>query len=142
MLMPDNPRTTPTGFDYLIREDGINVFRLSDLRRESVDAFFEANLKLGTEAILAGRHARSLIDVSTLVMPTPYAIKKFQELVTKRPSGGRSSVAILTPAGPAYTFGRTILSRISTSHKAHLQLFNSEEAAFGWLDERLQELGS
>ena len=89
----------------------------------------------------AGHHNRSILDVSTLLMPTPYAAKRFQQLASLRPNDSRSSVAILTPSRQLYMFVRTMLSRVPQNNKSHIRLFSSEEEALAWLDERLNELG-
>jgi len=130
-----------TGFTYEVRDDGIKIYRLTDLKRDTVEAFFEINLSMGLTTMREGHHNRSILDVSTLLMPTPYAAKRFQKLAALRPKDSRSSVAILTPSRQLYMFVRTMLSRVPQNNKSHIRLFSSEEEALAWLDERLNELG-
>ena len=130
-----------TGFTYEVRDDGIKIYRLTDLKRDTVEAFFEINLSMGLTTMREGHHNRSILDVSTLLMPTPYAAKRFQKLAALRPKDSRSSVAILTPSRQLYMFVRTMLSRVPQNNKSHIRLFSSQEEALAWLDERLNELG-
>lgn len=129
------------GLIYEEHDDGIKVYRLIDLRRETVDAFYEMNLSNGTEKINADQHSRSLVDVSRLTFPTPYAAKRFQTLATIRPPESRSSVAVLTPSHQVYMFARTILSHLSRQQQSHIHLCHTEEEALAWLDARLEEIG-
>ena len=134
-------KTQTAGFIYEERDDGIKVYRLMDLKRETVDAFCETNFSAGIDTISAGRHNRSLVDVSALTLPTPYAAKRFQILAAKRPPDSRSSVAILTPSHQVYIFARAILSHLSRNEQSHIHLFNAYDEVFAWLDKRLEELG-
>lgn len=129
------------GFTYEVLDDGIKIYRLTDLKRDTVDAFFEMNLSMGLATMREGHHNRSILDVSTLLMPTPYAAKRFQKLATLRPKDGRSSVAILTPSRQLNMFVRTMLNHVPQNNKSHIRLCSSEEEAIAWLDERLNELG-
>jgi len=130
-----------SGCTYEMRNDGIAHFVFLNLKRDAVDLFVDTLKVIVQERIAAQQHSRTLVDASLLLMPTPYSVKRFQELVTDKPDELTSSVAIITPSKMINTFARTILSRMPPNKKSHILLFNTEEEALSWLDSRLEDLG-
>ena len=130
-----------SGCTYKMRDDGIAHFVFLDLKREAVDLFVDTLKVIVQERVAAQQHSRTLVDASLLSMPTPYAVKRFQELVADKPDELRSSVAIITPSRMINTFTRTILTRMPPGKKSHILLFNTEGEALLWLDARLEEIG-
>lgn len=130
-----------TGFSYEMREDGILIYRLANLHRDTVDAFVEFSHEHDIQAYEAGMHSRCLLDVSNLSFPTPYAIKRIRESISTSPDGLRESYAVVTPTKPIYTFARGIMSNLPSSKTSSIHLFSSQEDALLWLTDRLQELG-
>lgn len=139
--MLKSSKTKDTGFSYEIRDDGVIVYHLADLRRETVDAFVEISHNFDVEAFEAGRHSRCLLDISELSFPTPYAAKRIQQNTEATPDGLKESYAVLTPTSAIYTFARTLISRLPGAKTRSIRLFRDEREAFAWLDERLEILG-
>ncbi|MAU10330.1 MAG: hypothetical protein CL607_10950 [Anaerolineaceae bacterium] len=130
-----------SGCTYEMRDDGIAHFVFLNLKRDAVDVFVDTLKVIVQERVAAQQHSRTLVDASLLTMPTPYAVKRFQELVIDKPDKLRSSVAIITPSKMINTFTRTIFTRMPPDKKSHILLFNTEEEALLWLDARLEEVG-
>jgi len=139
--MPQSAKTKNSGFSYEIRDDGIIVYHLNDLQRETVDEYIEVSHGFDVAAYEAGRHSRCLLDISELSFPTPYAVKRIQQNTEASPDGLRESYAVLTPTSVIYTFARTVLSRLPRAKTQTIRLFHDKEGALQWLDERLEILG-
>ncbi|MCA9893948.1 MAG: hypothetical protein KC615_13260 [Anaerolineae bacterium] len=129
------------GCTFELTDDNVAIFRFADLKRESVDLFVDTLKQLVKERDAEQAHSRTLVDAYQLSMPTPYAAKRFQELVKDKPETLKSSVAIITSSRMVNTFVQAIFSRMPRNKHSHLHLFDTEEAALAWLDERLQEVG-
>lgn len=129
------------GMTRTVRNDGVIAFQLVDLRRDTVDVFIDA-LRIADEVgVENDAHMRTLLDVSQLNMPTPYALKRIQEAVASTPTNLRESIAIVTPTTSLYTFARTLMNSISHDKRSAFRLFKSEAEALAWLDERHNSLG-
>ena len=139
--MIKSSKTKNSGFSYEIRDDGIVVYYLSDLRRETVDDFVEVSHNMDIAAYESGRHSRCLLDISKLSFPTPYAVRRIQQNTEVSPDGLKESYAVLTPTSVIYTFARTVLSRLPYAKTQTIRLFHDEEEAYAWLEERLEALG-
>ncbi|MAU10331.1 MAG: hypothetical protein CL607_10955 [Anaerolineaceae bacterium] len=139
--MPKSFNSKSSGFSYDIREDGIIVYRLANLRRDTVDEFVEVSRNFDVVAYEAGRHSRCLLDISKLSFPTPYAIKRLRENTESTPDGLKESWAVLAPTSRLYTFMMTNLKGLTKSKVQPVRLFQTEEEAFAWLEQRLEELG-
>lgn len=137
----DQTKEQQTGFTHLIRDDGIHVYRLEDLKRETVDHFVDVSMQMDVDAYADGRHSRCLLDISTLSFPTPYAIKRIQESISATPDDLRESYAVVTPTTGIYAFARSVLSHIPNKKTDSIRLFASFDTAIDWLIDRLQELG-
>ena len=140
-MIQDYQVGSATGCLYKMRDDGIAHFVFLDLKRDAVDVFVDTLKAIVAARNAAQQHSRTLVDVGKLSMPTPYAIKRFQELATDKPDTLRSSVAIITPDTWISTFTRTIFTRMPSDKKSHIFLFNTKEEALAWLDVRLEEIG-
>lgn len=123
------------------RVDGIIVYRLADLLRESIDAFTEAATKTDLWAVENDCHARCLLDITKIRFPNPYAISRIQTLIKSTPDEIRESFAVLTPTSNLYSFARAIINHIPQSKTNSIRFFREEAEALAWLDERLQEIG-
>lgn len=139
--MLKSSKTKDSGFSYEIRDDGIIVYRLANLRREAVDDFVEVSHNFDVAAYEAGRHSRCLLDISELSFPTPYAVKRIQQNTEASPDGLRESYAVVTPTSAIYTFARTIINRLPHAKAQPIRLFHNADEAFAWLEQRLEELG-
>jgi hypothetical protein len=132
--------TSRIGFTVDHREDGIIVYRMVNVRRETIDSWVQAFQQHEEEALAENRHLRRLMDIRGAGLPTPYAIAKAVEVVSNDPEGLRESYAILV--------GDSMTSQILSNSLRHLRkwisntsLFTDEQTALHWLDERLAELG-
>lgn len=130
------------GFSYQIREDGIVVYRLTNLDRETVDAFVAFTHEIDMKALETDCHSRCLLDVTALSLPTPYAVKRIQDSIRSTPDALRESYAIITPTTMIYSFVRSVLNRLPQSETNSLRLFRDEAEAVAWPDERLALMGS
>lgn len=130
-----------TGFTYEIRDDGIVVYHLTDLRRDSVDQFIEVSHNFDVQAFEEGRHSRCMLDISKLKFPTPYAAKRIQQNSEATPDGLLESYAVVTPTSAIYTFARTILNHLPNAQAQSIRLFHDEASAIEWLQARLEQLG-
>lgn len=129
------------GFLYQIRADGIVVYRLTNLDRETVDAFVAFTHEIDMKALETDSHSRCLLDVTALSMPTPYAAKRIQDSISRTPDALRESYAIITPTNLVYSFVRSVLNRLPQSETNSIRLFRDEARAVTWLNERLALIG-
>ena len=129
------------GFEYSIRDDGIHYYRLSDTKRVSVDAFFDVNLRLSLDCADRDEHCRSLMDVTEMEFPTPYAVKRVQALMRLKPDHLRTSFAVITQPSIFYALTGAIFNRMRQEEHNHVRMFTSKADARQWLDDRLEELG-
>ncbi len=127
-------------FIVLYREDGIIVYRLTNLRRDTIDRWVKAFQEDKQAALQSKRHLRRLMDVRGVGFPTPYGIAQAMENVKDEPEDLRESYAMLVD--------NSMIAQVLSNALRHLsqwlnnmRLFTDEQAALDWLDERLAELG-
>jgi hypothetical protein len=136
-----NTETTETGFHYAMREDGIVVYHVEDLKIATVDHFTETVKAMDQQCYAAGRHARSVIDISQLAYVSPYAIRRVREMVLATPDDLTESVAVITPTSMIYTFVSVALRNLPVARTSGVRFFATQEDAMIWLEERLYQLG-
>ncbi len=139
-MLETHKNESQTGFTVTTRKDGIIVYHVKDVRRDTIDSWLQAFQQHEEEALAANRHLRRLMDIRGAGLPTPYTITKAIEVISNDPEGLRESYAILV--------GDSMTSQILSSSLRHLRkwisntsLFTDEQTALDWLDERLSELG-
>lgn len=139
--MHKTSKTKDSGFSYEIRDDGIIIYRLANLRRNTVDEFVEVSHNFDLDAFKAGRHSRCLLDISRLTFPTPYAIKRIKQNTEATPDGLKESWAVIAPTSRIYTFMMTNMKGLPLAKVQPIRLFRNEEEALAWLIARLEDLG-
>jgi hypothetical protein len=132
--------TSQPGFTITYRDDGIIIYHLLDVRRNTVDAWVQAFHENEDEALAEGRHLRCIMDIRNAGLPTPYSTAKATELAKNKSEDLPKSYAILIDDSLGAEIMSNAMRRLG-KWLNNTRLFTDEQAALDWLDERLAELG-
>jgi len=123
------------------RPDGITIYRIRNVRRETADALYAAFAKADQEAFAENFHSRTILDLRGAGWPTPYGVTRLIKSAEETPIGLRESIAMLVSDAIAIQLVALLLHRMPTRAQNSTRLFSTEEEAIEWLEQRLLELG-
>jgi len=129
------------GFSIKTRSDGIMVYHITDVRRKTIDAFFETMVQHDHEAAAEGRHLRRLFLITTSIMPSPYSVEKLNEAGRLTPKNLRESNAVIIENSLTRQILAMVINRLPVNMRSVTRIFANEDLALSWLDERLEALG-
>lgn len=121
----------------LEERDGIYIYRITDITRPTVDAWYEIDKQQSITCAATTGHALRMWSIERMVFPTPYFTSKANLAMAETPDAlyESTAVVIVNPLGFATLrafFNRNLPERAKTAFR----LFQSEAAAFEWLEER------
>lgn len=124
--------------DYVKEEMGsdIIIYRLCNTHQECVDGWFEDVSSVFKQAHDEGHPVYLLYDVSAITIPTPYGIRRAQEL-SNLPLPPKWRVATVVGSDFATSIVNLIrsVSLLSLELYERSRVFASEEDALAWLRE-------
>jgi len=129
------------GFSFEMRSDGVLVYHVADVRRETVDVMYAAIVHDDQDAADAGRHMLRLVVVAPGIIPTPYALAQVIAADRRTPPNLRESNAVIVGSGVAYQLMAVFVNRLPQKLRSATQVFHDEESALRWLGERARMLG-
>jgi hypothetical protein len=124
------------------RPDGILIYRIRNVRRETADALYVAMTERDQDAYQSGRHVRSILDLRGAGWPTPYGAGKLIQSAEETPVGLRESVAVIVSDSIAMQLISLLLHRLPSRTQKVTRLFSTEEEAIEWLTQRLEQIGA
>ena len=122
-------------------DNGITVYRVHDLRRSTVDAWFTYAAEADEIGYAAGRHVRSIYDLRKAGWPTPYTISEAIRGANSTIPDIRESVAVLVRDNIGFQMVRITINRLTRKARQSIRLFLHEDDALAWLEERREVLG-
>ncbi len=126
------------GMTFYRQDNGILVYRFLDNRRETIDAWIEQALQDELAIHAEGGDACLLLDIRGQWV-TPYALTKVMQTLNLTPPGLQEWVAILTGDSFAGRVMARLMHRFPTSVRESTRLFQTEEPALRWLEQKQQE---
>ena len=125
-----------------VSDGNIIIYRLYNTRQECVDAWFEDVSGVFRQAHDEGQPIYLLYDVRAITIPTPYGIRRAQEL-SDVPLPPMWRVATVVGSDFATSIVNLIrsVSLLSLELYARSRVFASEEDALAWLREEKEKLG-
>jgi hypothetical protein len=130
--------------EYVKEEVGgdIVIYRLYSTRQEYVDAWFKDVAGVFRQAHDEGQPVYLLYDVRAITIPSPYGIRRAQEL-SDIPLPPRWRVATVVGSDFATSIVNLIrsVSLLSLELYERSRVFASEEDALAWLREEREKVG-
>ncbi|MAU10026.1 MAG: hypothetical protein CL607_09415 [Anaerolineaceae bacterium] len=119
-------------FHFYVIDDFIDVYSLKDARRVTMDAYVaKAHERYGLANQIEA-YSYTIYDVSSVTLPTPYAVAKASEIASISRFG--ESSAIVTP-NSLLIFVRSIINRVMTRGVVKNRFFTELDEAVAWLHE-------
>src|SRR5687767_7101858 len=127
------------GFVCERRDDGIIVYRFYDMKRESIDAWFNATVQHDQEFHASGKHSRRMFIFERFLTPTPYAFTRAREALHQTPPGLRESQSCIVPSQAGFRLITMFIHRIALNRNdlSVTLPFMSEAKGVDWLNKRL-----
>lgn len=117
--------------------DGIFVYRVTDITRAAVDAWYEVDKQQSLTCATTTGHVMRMWYLERLVFPTPYFITIANLAVQETPDSLYESTAVVVLNAIGYNTMRSIFNRtVSYRTKAMFRVFQKESPALLWLEER------
>lgn len=118
-------------------QDGIYIFRIYDITREAVDAWYEADKAQSIASAAITGHAMRLMHITNLIFPTTYFASKLRQSNAETPAELYESTAIVIHNPLAFHTVRTFLQRDVPNFERNVRrFFQTEAPATEWLLER------
>lgn len=136
MSVKDIDVETYPGFTYEYREN-IYFYRVFEISRAAVDAWFETDIAQMQTALTTTRHVLRLVHLTRLIFPTPYFTARLRESNNVTPNTLFESTAMLVSSAMVYNTMRPFINRdLSNINRNARQLFSNEARALAWLKQR------
>jgi hypothetical protein len=130
-----------TGLVVEQRPDGIVVYRVRNVKRETADALYEAFHNNDLEAFQERRHSRTILDLRGAGWPTPYGTARMIQSADETPEGLCESTAVITSDSVAMQLVGLLLQKLPARTQRSTRLFLREDDAVEWLKQRLIDFG-
>lgn len=125
----------------LENRDGIYIYRVHEISRAAVDAWYATDIAQMEAAMASTRHVPRLLHLTRLIFPTPYFNARLHETNELTPAALYESTAILVSSAVMYNTMRPFINRDLSKRNLSRntrQLFSNEDRAMTWLIERRQ----
>ena len=125
------------GFTIEYRDDGILVYRLDNMRRDTVEALAAISKHHEAEAWLGCCHLLRMIVLEDVSIPTPLATVSARALKEETPEHLQESLALVGNDSTTYQLARIMQSQLSSPD--NMEVFDNTNAALDWLNARVRE---
>ncbi len=130
--------SAPHGMTYTRLSGGIHVYRFSNNRRETVDAWFNQSHQNDLDAAARNEPVAHLLDLRGVWM-TPYAMARALQNARRTPEALKESTAVI--AGDNFLTGMIegLVRQFPAAVQLSTRVFRTEKAAQTWLEQRQQD---
>ncbi|PJF43145.1 MAG: hypothetical protein CUN55_09215 [Phototrophicales bacterium] len=121
------------------QKDGIYIYRIYDITRAAVDAWYEVDRQQSLACVETTRHAMRLFYLDRFIFPTPYFTAKLHQANQNAPQNLYESAAVVIPNGIVFNMLDLFLNRHNPSpQRTARRVFREEPPAIAWLQKRQQ----
>jgi hypothetical protein len=126
------------GMLYQQREDGIHVFRFSDSKRATADAWATRSHQNDVDAAARNEHLSALLDIRGIWL-TPYIISTVVRTAYLTPVGLQESIAVVVSDNLMLGLLAGVIRKLPQTAVSSSRLFINEDEALAWLIERREQ---
>lgn len=119
---------------------GIIIYRVSDMRRATVDVWYAATDALDKAAYSNQAHICSIIDIRQAGWPTPYAITMANKSAQNTPTDLQESMVILVADTIGFRMAEIAVRKLTSKARHATRIMRNEVEAIAWLQERIEML--
>lgn len=116
---------------------GIIIYRVSDMRRATIDVWYAATDALDKAAYVNQAHICSIIDIRQAGWPTPYAITMANKSAQNTPTDLQESMVILVADTIGFRMAEIAVRKLTSKARHATRILRNEAEAIVWLEERL-----
>jgi len=138
--MQTTTETIAKGLTLEYYPDGVMIYRLTTMQRQSIDAWIDLVQQHEHAATIAQRPLYRVLDLRQAGYPTPYASTRAVWVATNTPENLVESLAVLVADTVALQFVKVVTNRLPSRYRSAVKLFLNEQEALDWLAYRRSEL--
>lgn len=117
--------------------NGVHVYRVNDITRQAVDAWYAVDKAQSRHAAETNRHVLRLWYLERLLFPTPYFTVKSRQAIQETPANIYESTAVVTNNPLGFQMMRAFVNRnMPDRAMTQMRLFQAEDEALLWLQAR------